>query len=105
MTECQVLVKRDSNPLDIDAVSFALCHVAFLRRLGFAHKENTPASFRNALDYTKNGIYGFPDQTVMQGDVNIPELNSSHFNGEDGAVKWIEGELQKLGVLEGSQQE
>jgi len=99
--EYQVKLKRDVDPLDIDAISFALCHVAFARRLGFAHREDLPAVFRRQFNITEGGGYGVACETLMEGDINIPSLDSECFRNDDSAIEWLASKLEQIGVLEG----
>ena len=53
-----VRLKDQGEPLNIDKLVFSLAHAAFLRRIGFALMEGTPAQYRQKHGYYKMRGYG-----------------------------------------------
>lgn len=88
-----VTLKRAEDALDMDRLSFALCHPATLRRFAFARFERMPEALQQQVQFG----YGTPaDMPAEDGTIDLP----SHLGeaGPDAALRWVCEELVRQGI-------
>lgn len=97
---CYVTVKHPGDPLQVDALAFALAHPAYMRRLGFSLMEQAPKKVRYAVHIGDGGPgYGIPADVESSADLYMPSLlYDAHWREED-ATEWVEQQLVNMGVL------
>lgn len=98
----QARIKAASDPLDIDAISFALAHPSFLRRILFSVLEHAATRVRQrfglGLDTKKHG-YGYPEDCRSREDIG-PDVYLPMITRNDPAYdrSWIVDQLEACGV-------
>ena len=99
----RVVLKRQGEVLDVDALAFALMHPAFCRRLEFAALEHAPKRYRQVLGvgaasrYGKATEYPMPDNSVYIEP--IKRSNSAGFSTPDSAAEVILAALRSTGLF------
>lgn len=103
---CYVTVKHPGDPLQVDALAFALAHPAYMRRLGFSLMEQAPKKVRKAVHIGDGGHrYGTPSEVESSADLYMPSLlYDAHWREED-APAWVEQQLVNMGVLPGKDED
>jgi hypothetical protein len=95
-----ITVKRPGDPLQMDAVAFALAHPAYMRRLGFSILEQFDYKVRESIGIGDAGHrYGKPTDVEFDGDVYMPKISSGEHWSNERAEKWVREHLLRIGVL------
>jgi hypothetical protein len=98
--ECHTTIKKPGDPLQMDAIAFALAHPAYMRRLGFSIMEQAPLKVRKAIGIGDGGHgYGAPSDIESTADLYMPKIYGGSDWSEDRANKWVEQQLVNMGVL------
>lgn len=98
--ECHTTIKKPGDPVQMDALAFALAHPAYLRRLGFSIMEQAPKKVRNAIGIGDGGYgYGAPSDIDTDADLYMPSIYSGSDWSESRAQAWVEQQLVNMGVL------
>lgn len=94
LVEVRATVKRAGDPLQVDALAFALAHASMLRRLAFAVWETAPkAVLRACRIYPNKGYGAVRDTTGTRGDIYLPPARY-------GEAQWASLDAAKASVLE-----
>lgn len=97
---CYVTVKHPGDPLQVDALAFALAHPAYMRRLGFSLMEQAPKNVRREVHVGDGGTgYGTPTEVESSADLYMPSLLYTSEWREEDAPAWVEQQLVNMGVL------
>jgi hypothetical protein len=99
--EVRVLVKRAGEPLQLDALAFALAHPAMLRRMMFAVWETAPRSvLRECGIYPNKGYGAVCETTGARGDVYLPpaRFREPQWSSIESAKAWVLERLREHGV-------
>lgn len=98
--ECHTTIKKPGDPVQMDAIAFALAHPAYLRRLGFSIMEQAPKKVREAIGIGDGGYgYGAPSDIDTDADLYMPSILSGSDWSESRAQAWVEQQLVNMGVL------
>jgi hypothetical protein len=98
--EDRIILKRAEQPLDLDAMAFALVHPAAFRRLCFAAMERNPSERRKTHHVEYQSGYGSVGNSELKGDVDVPTAKFTAWNSDGGAVNWLRNRLRERGILE-----
>ena len=100
VTEFQIPIKRNGQPMDIDLMGYSLVSPTVLRRLVFSIMEQEPQAFRKAYNVGHGYGYPKPNRTVLG------KTSQLHISNSDGMVstfekteEWVKGHLKALGAL------
>jgi len=99
--EFVVRVKNAGDPLQVDALAFALAHPAFFRRLGFSVLETMDKASRKRLNVGDGGKgYGWVTETKFdRGDLYMPGMTWDERWDDANAEAWVHARLVDMGVL------
>jgi len=92
----RTLLKKASEPLDIDRIAFALAHPAALRRLGFSVLEHVPDEYRQACRVIGDGSYGYPLTFTEPGAIIF---DATAGESDDEQVTWLKQRLEEQGIM------
>lgn len=96
-----VTLKEADQPLNIGRLAFAICNIAYHRRLMFRIREQSPNRERFGI-HKWGGGYGLPSVpkdekgNQIKGDIDIPSYLSTM--SETELIKWIQDQLKSCGV-------
>ncbi|KKM15815.1 hypothetical protein LCGC14_1692230 [marine sediment metagenome] len=93
----QTLVKKASEPLDLDRVVFAISHAACLRRLAFSVWETAPIETLRAAGIMPHRGYGTPSFKKIPGAINIPSTLYGDYDEVD-QLQWLQKHLKPFGI-------
>jgi hypothetical protein len=104
--ETQVKIKTAGEPLDLDALAFALAHPGMLRRCDFALREMQPAEDRKKMGVGRGYGPSNAGDPNIESHVRIPTNNELdkeiHYMGpakaKAYAEKWILDSLKAQGI-------
>ncbi|MDQ3213710.1 MAG: hypothetical protein M3Q85_13605 [Acidobacteriota bacterium] len=96
--EVTVPVKESGQPLEMDRLSFMLCHAGVLRRFVFSLMETEGSALRRALGVP--GCYGYPADTETTGAIVLGKAHwhEAAWRSVDGAQRWVLKQLEEQGV-------
>ena len=99
--EYVVRVKHAGDPLQIDALAFALVHPAFFRRIGFSVLETMDKASRKRLTVGDGGRgYGWVTEAKFdRGDLYMPGMTWNENWNDAKAAAWVHARLVDMGVL------
>lgn len=91
------VIKKSSEPLELDRLGFVLSHPSFLRRYIFALMEREPLEVQRGI--VDSGYGSTADTPTDTDSVFIPCMNSDGiWSSDEGATRWVLSELQRQGV-------
>ncbi len=93
----QTLVKKASEPLDLDRVVFAIAHAACFRRLAFSVWEQAPPADLAAAGISPYRSYGLPSFAEVPGAINVPESLYGDYEEAD-QLQWLQKQLSPFGI-------
>jgi hypothetical protein len=79
-----VQVKSAADPMDWDAIMFAIAHPAMLRQIAFGLNESRDWNERDLYGFVRGRGYGtcgeFPESITEQFDIVLESQKSNHFD-------------------------
>jgi hypothetical protein len=78
-------IKEPGEALDLERISFAMCHSSMFRRIAFAVMEN--------IGIDGSCYHGYPHEVEDKGDIYFGEL---HLGRMSGIEEWVEKALEIL---------
>jgi hypothetical protein len=101
-----VQLKDYHEPINLDAVSFALTHPGFARRIGFGAQDAQSEEIRKRFGFHSGSGYGHPEfnfipDEVVYNDQQVIKFDGmvlSQFKDEAGAVKSVIDTLKQFGI-------
>ena len=87
-------IKRAHDPLNLDTLTFALAHPAFLRRFGFALMEQQSPEFRRRYNVQHDGCYGrVPPMPDVPGAITFDSMRYGDDWSEAATLRRIRATL------------